>query len=446
MPMRSPGLPRRYLNGLALAPRGTAGGRPSALPWPSWAPARRCPGDEAGVLPAGAARVIVPRKCRALNRAFVGAVAVRGERVAVAAPRRFRPQLWRRRPFDWSGRRESHVGTGALAKKSATEPQLNLIYGIRHAWPTVFFKRKSRNIRRMKGLMRPSAEPSPERCCIRSRGARGSRCDTGVARSFSEVFSRTMTGPRPRLRPVRQRTYRVLVLSDPLLARSAGLALTRGRYEVRLVTSSAQARSLLADCDPDLLFVDVDMEDGRASELLGVLVRQRRPAAIAVTRRQDPAGKLAAFGLGADDVLIAPFLPEELVARAAAVLRRRYDAEVDLTSAVRLNDLEIDVLARTVRIGDSGRRIDLTPLEHGLLWLLAANAGGVVSRPVIEESLWGSVVETASNVVDQYVHRLRKKLGDDARRPTFIETVGSTGYRFMTRPGGTASVRDDPAS
>lgn len=243
-----------------------------------------------------------------------------------------------------------------------------------------------------------------------------------------------MTGPRPRLRPVRRRTYRVLVLSDPLLARAAGLALTHGPYEVKLVANCAEARSLLADWDPDLLFVDVDMEDGRASELLGLLVRQRRPAAIAATRRQDPAGKLAAFGLGADDVLIAPFMPEELVARAMAVLRRRYDAAADLTSAVRMADLEIDLLARTVRIGDGGRRIGLTPLEHGLLWLLAANAGGVVSRPVIEESLWGSVVETASNVVDQYVHRLRKKLGDDARRPTFIETVGSTGYRFMTRP------------
>lgn len=254
-------------------------------------------------------------------------------------------------------------------------------------------------------------------------------------------------GPRRSFRSVRQPSYRVLVLSDPILGRAAGLAMTHGPYEVRLVASSAEARATVADWDPDLLLVDVDMEDARASELLGARLGARRRAAIALTRRQDPAGKLAAFRLGADDVVIAPFLPEELVARATAVLRRRYDTEVDLTSAVRLENLEIDLLARTVRIGNGGRRIELTPLEHALLWLLAANAGGVVSRPVIEESLWGSVVETASNVVDQYVHRLRKKLGDDARRPTFIETVGSNGYRFMTRPGGmTPSVRHNSAS
>ncbi len=254
-----------------------------------------------------------------------------------------------------------------------------------------------------------------------------------------------MKAPR-RVRSVRQPTFRVLVLSDPLIARAAGLALTHGRYDVRLVVNSAEARSLLTEWDPDLLFLDVDMENGRASELLGAGGEQPRFAAIAMTRREDPAGKFAAFALGADDVLVAPFLPEELVARAMAVLRRRYDEEADLTSAVRLNDLEIDLLARTVKIGDGGRPIDLSPLEHALLWLLAANAGGVVSRPVIEESLWGNVVDTASNVVDQYVHRLRKKLGDDARRPTFIETVGRNGYRFMTRPGGTAaSVLGDPA-
>ena len=197
------------------------------------------------------------------------------------------------------------------------------------------------------------------------------------------------------------------------------------------VLAVAEARFALQEWDPDLLFVEVDLERGRAADLIGVRVKERRVPTIAVTRHTNPAAKLNAFDLGADDVLNVPFLPEELVARAMAVIRRAYEERIDVLSGVAVGDLEVDLLTRTVRIGGSRRVIELSPLEHGLLWLLAANAGGIVSRRAIEESLWGGVLETASNIVDQYVHRLRKRLGDDPRRPRFIQTVGRTGCRFV---------------
>jgi len=234
------------------------------------------------------------------------------------------------------------------------------------------------------------------------------------------------------VRTVRRRTYRVVTLMrDRELAGAAEFALTHGTYLVRHIQSAAELPAMLRDWDPDLAFVDLDVEHGAALDLLCRPGLPRRVPTIAVTRNGELREKLSAFDRGADDILNVPFLPEELVARAQALIRRSYAEGIDLIAAVRLGDIEVDILARTVSIG--GQRVDLSPLEHGLFWILASNAGAVVSKSRLEELLWGSTLGTSSNVVEQYVRRLRAKLGDDAKRSRFIETVRGEGYRF-SRP------------
>ncbi|GAC1460371.1 MAG: response regulator [Candidatus Limnocylindrales bacterium] len=230
----------------------------------------------------------------------------------------------------------------------------------------------------------------------------------------------------------RRRTYRVLTLMrDPELASAAEFALTHGPYHVRHVQSSAQLIVALREWDPDLAFVDLDVEMGGALDVLCAPGLVRRIPTIAVTRNGELREKLSAFDRGADDILNIPFLPEELVARAQALIRRSYPEGIDLIAAVRLGEIEVDILARTVTIG--GRRVDLSPLEHGLFWILASNSGTIVSRERIEQLLWGSALGPTSNVVQQYVRRLRAKLGDDAKRSLFIQTVRGEGYRFEAK-------------
>ncbi|HUQ16598.1 MAG TPA: response regulator transcription factor [Candidatus Saccharimonadales bacterium] len=240
-----------------------------------------------------------------------------------------------------------------------------------------------------------------------------------------------MTGERiPQMG--RRRTYRVVTLmKDPELASAAEFALTHGTYLVRHVRSTAELTATLREWDPDLAFVDVDVEQGIALDILCAPGLVRRIPTIAVTRNGELREKLSAFDRGADDILNIPFLPEELVARAQALIRRSYPEGIDLIAAVRLGEIEVDILARTVTIG--GRRVDLSPLEHGLFWILASNAGSIVSRERIEQLLWGSALGTSSNVVQQYVRRLRAKLGDDAKRSRFIQTVRGEGYRFEAK-------------
>jgi two-component system alkaline phosphatase synthesis response regulator PhoP len=96
---------------------------------------------------------------------------------------------------------------------------------------------------------------------------------------------------------------------------------------------------------------------------------------------------------------------------------------------IRVGDLEFDILTRQVRVGSS--ELHLTGLEQALLYLLAANAGNVLSRTEILDALWGVDYVAESNVVDRHIRSLRVKLQNDSRHPRFIETVPGQGYRFV---------------
>ena len=130
-----------------------------------------------------------------------------------------------------------------------------------------------------------------------------------------------------------------------------------------------------------------------------------------------------------DDILTVPFSPEELVARILAVMRRTYREAVAFTPVLRLGELEIDILNRRVRAG--GNELHLTSLEQSLLYLLAANAGRLLTRDEILDHLWGVDYVAESNVVDRHIRNLRAKLQNDWRRPRYIATVPGRGYRFV---------------
>ncbi len=121
-----------------------------------------------------------------------------------------------------------------------------------------------------------------------------------------------------------------------------------------------------------------------------------------------------------------------------ALVRRSYPDAAAFAPVIRLGELEIDILHRTVRAGTS--ELHLTALEQSLLYLLAANAGRVVTREEILDALWGPDYVAESNVVDRQVRNLRARLQDDWRRPRFIATVPGQGYRFLPtfRDEGTA--------
>jgi two-component system KDP operon response regulator KdpE len=221
----------------------------------------------------------------------------------------------------------------------------------------------------------------------------------------------------------------LLVIGDQALANTVDLTLGHGRYAGRRVVATvAEGKSVIEEWKPHLLLVDIDVEGGRAIQLIDEARAQGPLGIIALTRRSDLRGKLDAFERGADDFIVVPFVPDDLVARTRAVIRRAHGNAGELVPRLRVGDLEIDVLNRKVLAGE--HELHLTSLEQALLYLLAANAGTVLTREQILDALWGTDFVIESNVVDRHVRALRAKLQDDWHRPRYIETVPGAGYRF----------------
>jgi DNA-binding response OmpR family regulator len=230
-----------------------------------------------------------------------------------------------------------------------------------------------------------------------------------------------------------EQLLRVLVLTEQrLIAEMVTLTLKHGVYVTREARSLDEGWAILETWRPQLAVIDMDAGgdlfvrqicQGRQSN------RTRIPV-LALTRRGDLRTKLAAFDLGVDDIMTIPISPEELLARVMVIARRSLGWRVLLNPTLKLGEIEIDILNQRIRTGTSG--LHLTGLEQSLLYLLAANAGQIVTRGDIIDVLWGSDYVADSKVVDWHVRSLRGKLQDDGQKPRLIATVNGQGYRFVS--------------
>jgi DNA-binding response OmpR family regulator len=236
---------------------------------------------------------------------------------------------------------------------------------------------------------------------------------------------------RPTTRSVQTATSdarRLLIMSnDTPIARVVDLSLSHAHFVRRLEQNLSAARTAIEGWQPDLLVVYSG--DSEWQDLVGRTVEGRRLPVIVLTRRSDVGTKLMAFERGADDFLVVPFNPDELVARCTAVIRRAYGESVPLIPTLKIGDLEVNLVTRRVRHGAD--ELHLTALEQALLYVLAANAGAVLTRDQIVDAVWGAEHVPSSNVVDRHVRALRLKLRNHMHKDRYIETVHGVGYRFL---------------
>ncbi len=226
---------------------------------------------------------------------------------------------------------------------------------------------------------------------------------------------------------------RALVLHEqPLVVDLIQLTLNHGLFAVRAASRMDEAERILIDWRPHIVVIDMDHPDSggllRRLGVSGTLTGGATPA-LGLTRRGDLRTKLRAFDLGVDDILTVPFSPEELLARSIVITRRALGTDHPIVPTIRLGEMEIDIVNRQVRAGDSV--IHLSGIEQSLLYLLASRGGRVVTRDEILDAIWGTDFVSESNVVDRHIRSLRIKLQNDYRRPRFIATVAGRGYRFI---------------
>jgi DNA-binding response OmpR family regulator len=178
-----------------------------------------------------------------------------------------------------------------------------------------------------------------------------------------------------------------------------------------------------AGCDVAVL--DEAAADGGLAGAIAEMTKTNRPVLVLV-RNHGMEGALRAIGLGATEILRVPFDPSELVIRTSQAIHRVTGHLPELDGGVKVGKLKVDIT--NGHIAMDGNAPHLTPLERGLLYVLVANAGRVVSREDIIDCVWGADAEPNSNLVDRHIRDLRRKLQDDWRRPNVLATMRGQGY------------------
>ena len=222
----------------------------------------------------------------------------------------------------------------------------------------------------------------------------------------------------------------VLVVDDePTIGEVVSAYLRRAGYETRLASDGYAALAAVAERSPDLIVLDLMLPGVDGLEVMR-RVRERpdrTSAIILLTARGGEAERVTGLRLGADDYVVKPFSPAELVARVDAVLRRVDTVRAHEPMRV-FGELEIDPAARQVR--RDGESLSLTQREFDLLLFLARHPGRAFTRDELMDHVWQYAFYTDTSTVTVHIRRLRTKLEADPEAPCRIETVWGVGYRF----------------
>jgi two-component system phosphate regulon response regulator PhoB len=224
-------------------------------------------------------------------------------------------------------------------------------------------------------------------------------------------------------------SHRILVVDDEAdITALVAYHLAKEGYRVATARSGSEALKAAADAPPDLVVLDLMLPGVSGYDVLQDLRRHpetRDVGVILLTARKDEVDRVKGLALGADDYVVKPFSPQELVLRVGAVLRRLAGPAVSSGSVLTAGPLSIDRAAHRVTIG--GEAIELTATEYKLLLTLAERRGRVQSRAHLLETVWEAHPGIQTRTVDMHVQRLRAKLGEAG---DLVETVRGFGYRF----------------
>ena len=239
-----------------------------------------------------------------------------------------------------------------------------------------------------------------------------------------------MTG-QPEAPDATGKGHKVLVVDDEEVVRELiELYLTKEGFEVIHARDGREALRLNGEKHPDLVILDLMLPGLDGWEVCRQIRTGSRVPIIMLTARGEEVDRIVGLELGADDYVVKPFSPRELVARVRAVLRRG-SAPGEENEVLSFPDLRIDRVRHRVEV--DGEEVHLTPTEFRLLWCLASRPGRVFSRAELLDRIWGYDSESDARTVDVHVKRLRQKTRASESRSFSITTVWGLGYKFETR-------------
>ncbi|MCB0054066.1 MAG: response regulator transcription factor [Caldilinea sp.] len=226
----------------------------------------------------------------------------------------------------------------------------------------------------------------------------------------------------------------ILVVDDePSISEVVTLYLRRAGYQVRVAHDGTAALAELEAALPDLVVLDLMLPGVDGMEITRRLRAVGDTPIIMLTARREETDRILGLEMGADDYVVKPFSPQELVSRVRAVLRRtaqpaKRDEAAPSQRALRFADLTVDPTTRLATV--RGEEIVLTAKEFDLLWFLAGHPRQVFNRDQLLDNVWGETQYIDPSTVTVHVRRLREKLEADPSTPRHILTVWGVGYKF----------------
>ena len=223
----------------------------------------------------------------------------------------------------------------------------------------------------------------------------------------------------------------ILVVEDEVnIAEVVSLYLKRAGYEVQIAPDGKQAMNILEREIPDFVILDLMLPEVDGLSLTRWLRDRSNVPIIMLTARREEIDRIAGLEMGADDYVVKPFSPQELVSRVRAVMRRlgREQMDAEPERNLSFDDLTIDPRSRVVTIKDMP--VELTVKEFDMLYLLARHPKQVFTREQLLERVWGGAQYIDPGTVTVHVRRLREKLEADPSHPTRLLTVWGVGYKF----------------
>jgi DNA-binding response OmpR family regulator len=222
----------------------------------------------------------------------------------------------------------------------------------------------------------------------------------------------------------------ILVIEDePSVGEVVSLYLRRAGFVVSVVRDGKQALEMISETLPTLVVLDLMLPGIDGWEITRWLRARGDVPIIMLTARRDEIDRIAGLELGADDYVVKPFSPQELVSRVRAVLRRsasKTDAQAE--QAITFSDLRIDPATRYITVREE--EVTLTAKEFDLLYLLARHPRQVFTRDQLLERVWGNANFIDPGTVTVHIRRLREKIETDPGTPRHLQTVWGIGYRF----------------
>lgn len=227
----------------------------------------------------------------------------------------------------------------------------------------------------------------------------------------------------------------LIVEDEPQIARLIQQTLERETFSCRIANDGLTALDIFKQQQPDLVILDLMLPGLDGLEVCTRIRQQpydKDPYILMLTARGEEIDRVIGLSTGADDYLVKPFSPRELVARVRALLRRSLRHEQQQTSGYKTKHFSVDPEQRTAtrQLEGKSETLDLTTLEFNLLLTFISYPGRVWSRTQLIDKLWGNDFFGDERVVDTHIRRLRKKIEPDTSNPTFIKTVVGVGYKF----------------